>query len=63
MHSNKELYFEYNTLERVQLAMPLLHLESVEANEWFVEMMDWNLEHAKNISMDKSVKYQIDKLK
>ena len=56
MHNNKELYFEYNTLERVQLAMPLLHLESVEANEWFVEMMDWNLEHAKNICMDKSVK-------
>ena len=29
LHENKQLYFSYNLLERVQLAAPLVHLESV----------------------------------
>lgn len=62
MHSNKELYFTYNLVQRVQLAAPLVHLESIQANEWFIEMMNWNKTYADHNHMDHSVTVQLNKL-
>jgi hypothetical protein len=62
MHSNKELYFTYNLIQRIQLAAPLVHLESIQANEWFITMMNWNKSYADHNHMHSSVNSQINKL-